>query len=146
MAIASQYELEYCPNCGSGVESLNPITGWCKSCSKGYCENCDKKFKAYQNSRTTCRECRENEWLERNADKLDEALADGLSLLRASIRVHNDNRPRCVMCGSEIKHGTKGRTIFCGKRDECRRAAIRFNRYRKRKGMSYNDALEKVLA
>lgn len=59
--------------------------------------------------------------------------------------VHDDNRPRCAMCDDEIKHGTKGRTLFCTKRDACRRAGIRYNRYRKRNKMTDDEALEKVL-
>jgi len=145
MASIVKTEVDWCPNCGEGVESLNPFTGFCDSCSPGYCVNCGKKFTPYQTSRITCNDCRRVEWLSRNADAIEKEMARGYTVIVAIVRVSNLNRPKCVVCGDDIKYGTQGRTIFCGKRDSCRRASIRFHRYRKRGGMSYDAALQKVL-
>lgn len=72
-------------------------------------------------------------------------VCNNFDVITAIQKVYDDNRPRCVMCGDKIKHGAKGRTIFCKKRDGCRRASIRFHHYRKRKGLNYDDALKKAL-
>jgi hypothetical protein len=142
---------EWCPSCGDGVDKLNPITGFCFSCSPSIdgkipCENCGKDFFPYQNSRKTCNDCRNLEWLQRNADSIERVMVHyEISVIEAIQKVHDDNRPRCAMCGDKIKHGTKGRSVFCKKRDECRRAAVRFSNYRKRNNMSDDEALERAL-
>lgn len=144
---------EWCPSCGEGVYRLNPLTGFCLSCTPivlgqttAECERCGKEFVLYQNSRTKCLPCRNIEWLERNADAIERVMVYyEISVIDSIIKVHDDNRPRCAMCGDQIKHGTKGRSIFCGKRDPCRRAAVRFYNYRRRNKLSYDDALERAL-
>lgn len=147
-----QSEYEWCPNCGNSVTQLNSRTGFCSKCSftltgKKECESCGKEFIPYQNSRTKCQSCIQEDWLRRNADAIERVMAhDGSTdVVQAIQKVYDDNRPRCVMCGDKLKHGTKGRTIFCKKRDECRRASIRYHNYRKRNGMSDDDALERAL-
>jgi hypothetical protein len=143
--------IQFCPECGSGVGSLNSATGFCDDCSylvtgKRVCESCGNEFTPYQTSRTTCTECRRLEWYRRNADAIERVMATKFVTVFIAVGiVHDDNRPRCVMCGDDIKHGTKGRTLFCTKRDACRRASIRYNRYRKRNKMTDDEALEKVL-
>lgn len=145
-------ELEWCPNCGEGVEKLNPLTGFCSDCSysatgKRECERCGREFTPYQNSRTKCNSCLNEEWLGRNADSIERVMAHygSTDVLSAIQLVYDDNRPRCVMCGDKLKHGTRGRTVFCNKRDECRRASIRYHNYRKRNGMSAEAALERAI-
>lgn len=142
---------EWCPSCGNGVDRLHPITGFCFKCSqsidgKTVCENCGEDFTPYQNSRKTCLKCRNLQWLERNADSIERVMVHfQINAIQAIQRVYDDNRPRCAMCGDKIKHGTRGRTTFCKKRDECRRAAVRFYNYRKRNNMSDDEALERAL-
>ncbi|SRR6266576_1595356 len=141
---------EWCPSCGEGVDKLNPFTGFCEQCSsvggKRICENCGNEFTPFQNSRTTCGNCRNDEWLRRNADSIERVMAHySITVIEAIQRVHDDNRPRCAMCGDKIKHGTKGRTYFCTKREPCRRAGIRYRNYRARRNMTHDDALERAL-
>lgn len=152
METAQATELEWCPSCGEGVQKLNALTGLCPSCSfevtgKKECERCGNEFIPYQNSRTICQSCTRLKWLERNADAIERVMVhyDDTDVVTAIQKVYDDNRPRCAMCGDSLKHGTRGRTVFCKKRDECRRASIRYHHYRKRNGMSDDDALERAL-
>lgn len=152
METAQVTELEWCPNCGEGVDKLNSLTGFCPKCSfqvtgKKECERCGREFIPYQNSRTQCTPCRNLAWLERNADAVERVMVHygSTDVVNAIQKVYDDNRPRCAMCGDKLKHGTRGRTKFCGKRDECRRASIRYHHYRKRNGMSDDDALERAI-
>lgn len=145
-----QVEYEFCTACGNEVRFLNPVTGWCNDCSvdhtdQAVCESCGNEFTRYQSSRKTCLQCRRDEWLERNADSIERAIADGLTLIKAIVKVSDDNRPVCAKCGDPIKQGTQGRTNFCKKRDACRRASIRYSAYKKRNHMSHDDALRKAL-
>lgn len=145
---------EFCPKCGEGVARLNSLTGFCLECSPFVagetrldCEICGKEFTTYQNSRTTCLPCRNIQWLVRNADALERVMVhdNNVNVVKAIIKVHDDNRPRCAMCGDKIKHGTNGRTMFCSKRDGCRRAAIRYRIYRKRNMLLDEEALERAV-
>lgn len=145
-------EYEFCPSCGAGVEKLNSRTGFCAKCSfrvtgKRECGNCGREFIPYQNSRNLCQSCQNLRWLERNADAIERVMVhhNSSDVAKAIQLVYDDNRPRCAMCGDKLKHGTKGRTIFCGKKDACRRAAIRFRNYKKRNNLSEEDALERAL-
>ena len=154
MGIAQKLKFdEWCPSCGDGVDRLNPVTGFCFSCSPdvvGYyipCETCGKDFLPSQNSRKTCITCRRVQWLVRNADSIEMVMVhyNNTSVVQAILKVADDNRPRCAKCGDKIKQGTRGRTLFCGKRDDCRRAAVRYYNYRKRNGLSDDDALERAV-
>ena len=146
--------LLFCPNCGNWRE-LNPITGFCWICSpddckpgEALCEICGNRFIVGNRHRKQCDKCVNTnlDWLRRNADSIERVMVHyEIDSIAAIQRVYDDNRPRCVMCGDKIKHGTMGRTIFCSKRDSCRRASIRYRNYKKRKGMSDDDALERAI-
>lgn len=143
---------EWCPSCGDGVDVLNPVTGFCFSCSPSVvgsyipCESCGNDFIPYQNSRKLCISCRRREWLTRNGDSIERVMVHySITAIEAIIKVGDDNRPRCAMCGDKIKQGTKGRTMFCSKRDECRRASVRYKNYRKRNGLPDDVALERAI-
>lgn len=156
MGIAQKVKFdEWCPSCGGGVNvppGLNPVTGFCYPCSPsvvGYqipCETCGKDFIPFQNSRRVCSSCRRREWLYKNGDSIERVMVHyNIPAIEAIMKVADDNRPRCAMCGDKIKQGTKGRTKFCNKKDECRRAQIRYRNYKKRNGLSDDDALEKAV-
>ena len=148
---------EWCPNCGEGVDAqdINPFTGFCITCTpvdvsagEVLCEICGNRFIVGNRNRKQCDRCVNTNiaWLRRNADAIERVMVHyEVDAITAIQKVYDDNRPRCVMCGDEIKHGTKGRTRFCKKRDRCRRAAIRYHHYRKRKGMSDDAALERAI-
>lgn len=143
---------EVCASCGDFVDRLNPVTGFCFQCSPDVvgnyipCETCGNDFIPHQNSRRVCITCRRREWLSKNADSVERVMVHHQVIASdAIIRVANDNRPRCAMCGDKIKGGTRGRTKFCGKKDQCRRAAIRYHNYRKRNNLPDDIALEQAI-
>lgn len=147
-----ELDYEFCSACGGFFNYLNPFTGWCRTCSIGFCESCGHAFKPDKNSRKVCINCIRFSWLERNIDAIERVMsARGITVVMAIQVVYDDNRPRCAMCGDTIKHGSKndrgqtGRMSFCNKRDSCRRAAIRYHHYRKRNKLPDDIALEKAL-
>lgn len=152
MGIAQQLRFdEWCPVCGEGVDKLNPFTGFCAECSvttngRKVCESCGNDFLPSQNSRTMCSFCRNAEWLGRNADAIERVMVHySITAVESIQKIYDDNRPRCAMCGDKIKHGKSGKSIFCTKKDPCRRAAIRYHHYRVRNNMNDDEALERAL-
>lgn len=146
MGIAQQLEYnEFCSNCGDWVDKLNPFSGFCNKCSSiKVCESCGEAYVAAPHK--LCKPCRNTRWLRRNADSIERVMAvKRVDAITAIQIVHDDNRPRCAMCGDKIRHRTKGLTTFCKKRDTCRRASIRYHHYRTRNKMSDDDALERAL-
>lgn len=119
--------VEFCPNCGNDVEELDSFTGWCSECTP------------------TEATPRRIAWLEKNADKIEDRMMQGLTVAQAISVVREDNRPTCLCCGDPIYHGTAGRHFFCKKRPECRKARRRYKYLVYDKGMSKSAALNVVL-
>jgi hypothetical protein len=126
------------------VESLNPITGWCISCSKtdaNICLICGRET----NGATYCATHRRSAWLERNADKIEDYIEKGYTVTESISKVRESNRPVCLSCGGVIEHGTGGRHFFCNKHDKCRKARRRYKYLIYDKGFNKEDALNVVL-
>src|SRR5688500_19020096 len=137
-------EQEVCPNCGEYTDYINSWTGWCASCSGlDLCANCGKPF-AKDRNRTRCSTCRKNDWLEKNADEIEDYMSNGLSLIDAKAQVQIDNTIFCLNCGDPVNSGHAGQALFCAK-EECRKV---YNRYtwQRKKGLTKEDVLRKALA
>jgi hypothetical protein len=137
----STTEQEFCAECGEFVDQLNEFTGWCHACS-GTTPSAVVIY-LWSGKRTL-----KSDWFDRNADKLDSLLADGLSLSLAVEAVLKANRPICQCCGNEIKRTastTRGTVLFCRKREQCHRAAVRYKYYRYQRRLQPTEALTKAL-
>ena len=124
-----------CPSCGAFVEELNEETGWCYVCSPPTlkCTRCGREVDASGR----CQYCKQERWLERNADALESFTAQGYSLAYASQRVRYDVRPNCIVCGVPIYRGPGNKALFCGRLRRCRKA--------KRRLRTLTDQLRKEL-
>jgi len=130
-----------CPECGEFVASLNPSTGWCFDCSPVNCERCggprtsDHKF---------CISCQRLNWLERNADRIEELISEGYTFSQAKSKILGENRAICIICSSEIPGKHKSNTLFCKKNKGCRKARKIFFALVSN-GMPQSEALEQTL-
>lgn len=125
---------ELCPSCGDFVNQLNDTTGFCDSCSgdnRAQCMACGEKFVADQPYRKLCRSCRDERWLERHADELEDLLSYGARIAFAKRQVYRENRPLCIACGDPIKGVAKG-ALFCTRTIDCRRWRRRYKTLREK--------------
>lgn len=141
-------EEDVCSSCGR-FSVLDPFTGWCPDCSKAVdivrCSSCGGLVKKEpRQHRTICSSCRREQWLGAHADTIEEFMAKGHTFAESIELVYKSNRPHCLVCNREIKGGTKGRTLFCSRTKECRRASRSF-RWHKDKGESPDVALRHAL-
>jgi predicted amidophosphoribosyltransferase len=121
---------ELCPSCGGWVEKLDPGSGWCSECTLE-CHP-DHTFSKH----------RWEMFLARHADRLEELMHQGLFLTSAMQVIRNEIRPNCVICGTPLKGGNRGRPArFCGKHEY---AWYRLRRYRNQ-GFNQSEALQKVI-
>jgi hypothetical protein len=134
-------EPEVCSNCGSFCSALNERTGWCYECSPPTCNRCGGDRTS---TNKYCIGCQRTLWLERNADRLEEYMASGLSLSEAKSTILRENRAICVVCSSEIPGKHKRDTLFCKKNRECRKAKWRY-KWAVRHGKTQTEALEAAL-
>jgi len=137
-------ELEVCPECGNFCDALNEHTGWCYQCSP---PNCDKCGGPRTSDHKTCISCQREAWVIRNADRLEELIAQGLDYSNAKSKIVSENRAICVVCSSEIPGKHKQNTLFCKKNKECRKARKRYIRglgNGKSKVESLEEALREV--
>ena len=116
---------EVCPNCGNYVDELNEEEGWCFECAPAKCKRCSGERTS---TNKYCISCQRILWYERNAEKLEEYIAEGLSLSEAKSKIIRENRAICVVCSSEIQGKHKSNTLFCKKNSECRKARKKFFR------------------
>lgn len=140
MAISLQ-EPEVCSNCGNFVSELNSVTGWCYECSPPTCINCNGPRTS---DHKLCIGCQRAAWYERNADQLEDYIAQGLSLSEAKSKIIRENRAVCVVCSSEISGKHKKNTLFCEKNKGCRNAKWRYE-WGVKKGLPKEQALEDAL-
>jgi hypothetical protein len=130
---------EVCPSCGA-VTKLNDATGFCRDCSRDYCDRCGDPSPT-----TLCVSCRRIRWLETNAEAIEDQLLDGLTFRRAVLVVANSIRPTCIICEEPINRGTSGRHFICSKHAECRKARRRYKYLIYDKGYSKDAAIEVIL-
>jgi hypothetical protein len=136
-------ENEICPNCGNDSR-LEEATGWCKSCSDAHrgvsvvCSRCNKP--RYSDP---CSSCKEDEWLERNADAIERYIIAGLPYKEAKRRVKNEQAPICLSCGDRILGTTEA--YFCKKRPECKRAKRIYRHKRDYYRLSVQEALTETI-
>lgn len=142
MGIAlSNTEQEFCAECGEFVDQLNDETGWCHSCS-GTTPTVITVYLGYGNRRTL-----KASWFETNANAIERFLAEGLTFSLAVEAVLRGNRPICQCCGNEIKgvaSTTRGAVLFCRKREQCHRMAVRYKYYRYQRRLQPIEALAKA--
>jgi hypothetical protein len=134
---------ELCCNCGSYVDELNQVSGWCYVCSPPTCLVCNEQFDNYGQSRECCPKCRRELWDIENADAIELYMAYGLTLTKAREAVKKDARPSCLCCGESILYGNPKKDRFCNKPD-CRTAARRYKYYTRDKRMLPSEALVEV--
>lgn len=127
MAVSSQANEEYCPNCGGWfvLEKFDSYTGWCNACA-GVVKSQVELF------------------LQRNADHIEHYLLEGLSLSVAISKVRADIRPICVVCGNEIKYASK-QAVFCRVTENCRYYQRRYKYLYTSKGLTKPQALAQIL-
>lgn len=118
-------QLEWCPNCGEPTSRLNNYTGWCPSCSSS---DPYAQLEIY---------------LENNADHIEHYMAKGNTVFQAVLLIRSDTRPSCLTCGDLLSHAPR-HSIFCSKRERCRKASNRYRYLYKQKGLSKSEALAKV--
>jgi len=127
-------ESDYCPNCGNFVDELDDASGWCFECAgtgEIRCIACNGKFHKDQPHRKLCPGCRDERWLGRHANELEDYLSFGARLGFAKREVYKRNRPVCISCGDPIKGAADGAT-FCKRTIECRRWRRRYRTLRER--------------
>lgn len=126
----SDSEPEICPKCGSYVDNpttgFNYTTGWCLKCSPHT-----------PNTKAT----------ERLANHVEHYMVLlGISAYRATILVHAEERPTCIVCGQRIKYARPDKTVFCRVNDDCRKWQRRYQYLYQKKGLTKTQALAKVLS
>jgi hypothetical protein len=140
---------DFCPSCGRELP-LHTVSGFCVPCTKlrypnkAVCDNCGK-VEARGQFRTKCQGCQNEEWLAKNADKIEAYMSIGLTLAMALVKIRGENRPICLSCGYKIRGGTKGRHFFCRATQQCKSAAIKYTHYKDRSGLSKEEALSETL-
>lgn len=134
--------LETCVNCGRATDELIGDTGWCGKCSgKIKCQRCGTWFPS-KTKRPYCATCKQEIWLENNADAIEIYMLQGIEFHDAwqRVSIDNQNSRHCVKCGDHLpKVG-----LFC-KKPECRNAYTRFYKRIKR-GKDVETALREALA
>jgi RNA polymerase-binding transcription factor DksA len=88
--------------------------------------------------------CRKEAWYKRNADRLEELIAKGLSLAEAKREIAGENRAICIVCGEPIPGRHRGSTMFCTRTEKCRKVQGKFY-YRVKNGIEPAHALDEVL-
>lgn len=125
----------YCPSCGTWglvVEEL----GWCASCVLEHrpehriCRRCGAMFPSSKNG-YYCGKCKELNWLEKNADEVEALILSGTPFKQARDIVAQNNRPKCIVCSTEIRGG-RPNALFCGKTEQCIKARRFYQRLRSR--------------
>jgi len=149
--------MELCASCGKESTTLNDITGWCAGCTLSFfknsdnngdsllCYSCGELFKRAGQFRSKCPSCRENDWQEANADRIERWMGTGLPYELARLRVLDENRPNCLGCGKPIKHGTKGRHIFCSTTQRCRKLYRRYKYLKEHYILTREQAIERTM-
>lgn len=145
----SIYE-EVCPNCGDYVIELDDATGWCVTCTGGtltrYCRVCSQKLNGAYRGNTICSHCKNIEWLTRNGDAIENAMATyGISAGKAKRFVALANRPTCHLCGKPIKGGSKGKSFFCTTTEACAKASGVYQYHRHDARRSHEAALNRAM-
>lgn len=130
-----------CANCGEFVSSLLE-TGWCVSCSESVqqhrCVRCKITFRS-KTVRPYCTQCRELNWLEKNADEIEEEMLNGTSFSDAKDIVRSNTKPICLGCGTLLSRPA----LFCSAR-KCRTLYRRFLRL-KNKGLTQEEAIREII-
>jgi hypothetical protein len=135
-------ELDVCPECGNFCDApLNESTGWCSDCSPPVCNRCGGPRTS---DHKLCISCQRLQWIERNADQLEEYIALGFTFSEAKRKITSENRAICVVCTSPIPGKHKKNTLFCKKNEECRKARWRYLE-RVKQGKPKAEALEEAL-
>lgn len=143
MSQASELASDFCPSCGNFVNHIDAITGWCYVCSgdtKTQCIACGREFTKDQPHRKLCGWCREERWLIRHADEIEEYMQYGASFQFAKRETYYNSRyrPVCISCGRSIKFRPANGAIFCKQTIRCRRWRRRYRTLREqnlRKGI-----------
>ena|SRR5215471_8275003 len=123
----------FCPSCGNFVTDIDDETGFCFECigsRKARCLGCDRLFTKDQSHRKLCHKCREERWLERNADRIEIYMEAGATFTFAKREVYYENRPVCISCGKTLNM-TAGGANFCKSNLECRRWRERYKRVKR---------------
>lgn len=148
MSIAPQEEDFFCPNCGDWypISEIQELVGWCIRCAKEhhptskFCLDCKNEFSDTGGGNVRCPQCKEEHWLSKYADLVEDYMLVGYSFTAARDQVELDIRPRCRACGGVIVHAKPG-SMFCNQHDECKKARSLYNRSKWRKNLSPQEAL-----
>jgi len=131
---------DYCPSCGNFVDDIDADTGWCLECSGGSqarCIGCGNLFTKDAPHRKLCPWCREERWLLRHANEIEDYMLAGATFKFAKREVYYNNRPVCISCNEPIPLATNGAN-FCTRYIMCRRWRRRYRTVREqniRKGI-----------
>jgi hypothetical protein len=143
---------EYCASCGSWVSFLNfnYDTGWCTECSgqiddRARCIHCSNVLQGSDQYRTTCRTCRQENWLTEHGDQIELLMiVRGLTFQQARVVIIEISRPICQACKQPIK-GAKTGALF-HKRNEnkaCHTVYLKFKSLTK-SGLTIDQALARL--
>jgi hypothetical protein len=139
---------EFCPNCGQWVSAttFNFNEGFCLTCSKtlasreSRCTICRRTV----SHRTMCKACSLETWYIRHGDEVEYlVVTKGYTVAQARQTIQKMIRPICNCCGSVIRWGTPGETLFCKSNKQCHSARNRYNRLIS-KGATPSEALAQI--
>ena len=91
-----------------------------------------------------CKSCSQEAWYEKHGDELEYLMVTkGYTVAQARAVIQKMVRPICNCCGSVIKWGTPGETLFCKSNKRCHSA---YNKYRRliRKGATPSAAMKQL--
>lgn len=150
MSVADALE-EFCPECGSWVSYLvfNYDIGWCHTCvgetaTGPRCTRCGRDLPP-GHGRTTCTNCRHEQWLSRHIDELEFlVVVKGYSVSQARLTIVDMVRPICQYCRKPIKGAHEGALFHKNQQNRaCHSAYMKFARHRKQ-GLSVEEALAAI--
>ena len=123
---------ELCPNCGNFTDQLDEVSGFCLTCNPS-----EKPPQAYN---------RIEIWLVKNADLIEERMLANNQPAKVVIsEIMQQSKAVCLVCGSNIDHGTKDRHKICKKTPNCKKARRYYSYLKHEKGLTSEEALKNTV-
>lgn len=147
----------FCPSCGTFVNALDEVTGWCELCNGVTLSNTNNvssvsaiESNQRPHSKGPHATSKFELALAANADAIEYITRDkgdtGATSLTRALELARSDRPTCVVCGERIKRSSRN-AVFCRTHSLCRLYSRRYvYLYRERKPpMSKSEALATIL-
>lgn len=140
-------DYELCPSCGDFVDVLLSETGWCYSCSGIAPPNRCIRCNTLTDRGKHCRSCAYILWLLRNADQIEEIMAElTLPASKAKRVCEERNRPNCLCCKQPIKGGQRwGKPLFCTNTEACIKARHTYHWHYRIQRRSKEESITRAL-